>query len=195
MTCSACGFEAPAGFRFCGQCGAPLAVPVASAVEAPPQDEAERRLLTVVFCDLVGSTELSERLDPEELRDFVRAYQRLCADTIGRYGGHVAQYLGDGLLIYFGYPGAHEDDGLRAVLAGLEIAARVPALATRLPVEMAVVPAVRIGIHTGITVTGEVGAGATREWLALGEAPNIAARLQGQAGLNEVDHAAGRHRR
>lgn len=155
--------------------------------------EGERRQLTVMFCDLVGSTALSTELDPEELRDVVRAYQHTCAAVISRFDGHLAKYLGDGLLVYFGYPRAHEDDAQRAVRAGLGIVEQVSGLRFPVPGKQASRrstsdtqhPApdtrlsVRIGIHTGLVVTGEMGGGATREALAIvGETPNIAARLQ-----------------
>src|SRR5262249_12549267 len=133
--------------------------------------------LTVMFCDLVGSTALSEQLDPEELREVVRDYQKACAAVIQRFDGHIAQYLGDGLLIYFGYPTAHEDDAQRAVRTGLGIVEGLHHLNRKLahPVQ------VRIGIHTGPVVVGEMGGGRRREKLALGETPNLAARLQGVA--------------
>src|SRR5262249_51478802 len=147
--------------------------------------EAERRQLTVMFCDLVGSTALSERLDPEELREVVRAYHQVSAEAIGRFEGQVAQHLGDGLLVYFGYPAAHEDDAQRAVRTGLEILAGLQPLNARLqPTIRARLPhpiQVRIGIHTGLVVVGEIGSGGKHEILALGETPNIAARLQGLA--------------
>jgi class 3 adenylate cyclase/predicted ATPase len=140
-----------------------------------------------MFCDLVGSTALSTQLDPEELREVVRGYQRTSAAVIERFGGHIAQYLGDGLLVYFGYPIAHEDDARRAVRAGLEIVGAIKEQVTgdgdeerRQPLQ------VRIGIHTGPVVVGEMGGGAKRELLALGETPNLAARIQGQAAPNEV---------
>jgi class 3 adenylate cyclase len=124
--------------------------------DARPQtldSAAERRQLTVMFCDLVGSTALSEQLDPEELREVVRAYHETCAGVIGRYAGHAAQHLGDGLLVYFGYPAAHEDDAQRAVRTGLEILAGLPPLNARLPSTIrARLPhpiQVRIGVHTG----------------------------------------------
>src|SRR5712691_9611654 len=142
---------------------------------------AERRQLTVMFCDLVGSTALSEQLDPEELRTVVRAYQQACAEVITRFDGHLAKYLGDGLLVYFGYPVAHEDDAQRAVHAGLKIVGAMQHLNTRLQpaVGAHVSLQVRIGIHTGLVVAGEMGGGDTREPLAIvGETPNIAARLQ-----------------
>ncbi|HXG18485.1 MAG TPA: adenylate/guanylate cyclase domain-containing protein [Methylomirabilota bacterium] len=152
------------------------------------QDIAERRQLTVLFCDLVGSTALSAQLDPEELREVVRAYQETCATVIRCYDGHIAQHLGDGLLVYFGYPVAHEDDARRAVRAGLEI---IRALQSRARQQAANPPLpygrrpnslhVRIGVHTGLVVIGEIGSSAKREILALGETPNVAARLQGLA--------------
>jgi class 3 adenylate cyclase len=152
--------------------------------------EAERRQLTVMFCDLVGSTALSEQLDPEELREVVRAYHETCAGVIGRYAGHTAQHLGDGLLVYFGYPAAHEDDAQRAVRTGLEILAALSSLNARLPSTIrARLPhpiQVRIGVHTGLVVIGEIGSGEKREVLALGETPNIAARVQGVAEPNTV---------
>ena len=139
--------------------------------------EAERRHLTVMFCDLVGSTALSEQLDPEELREVVRAYQQISGKVIERYEGYIAQYLGDGILVYFGYPTAHEDDAARAARAGLGIVEAVQALDVHLPQALQV----RIGIHTGLVVVGEMGDSNRQEQLALGETPNIAARVQGKA--------------
>jgi class 3 adenylate cyclase/predicted ATPase len=139
---------------------------------------AERRQLTVMFCDLVGSTDLSGRLDPEDLREVVRAYQETAAEVIERYEGHIAQYLGDGLLIYFGFPVAHEDDAQRAVYTGLGIVEAMDTLNTRLKADYGVELALRIGIHTGPVVVGEMGGGDRHEDLALGETPNIAARLE-----------------
>lgn len=173
-----------------------------------------------MFCDLVGSTALSEQLDPEEWREVVQTYQRTCAEVINRFDGHIAQYLGDGLLIYFGYPTAHEDDARRAVRAGLEIIAalqkevasplrgegqgegekRTPLLNTPHPnflsqgeKELRTLQ-VRIGIHTGLVVIGDIGAGRQTEQLALGDTPNIAARLQGLAEPNTVVISAATHR-
>jgi class 3 adenylate cyclase/predicted ATPase len=142
--------------------------------------EAERRQLTVLFCDLVGSTQLSAQLDPEDYRAVVQEYQQTCAQVIQRHEGYLAQYLGDGLLVYFGYPVAHEDDARRAVRTGLEIVEAMRGEAGRHPLS------VRIGIHTGLVVVGEIGAGGRTEQLALGETPNIAARLQGLAEPNTV---------
>ncbi|MCI0454274.1 MAG: AAA family ATPase [Candidatus Dadabacteria bacterium] len=140
-----------------------------------------------MFCDLVGSTSLSEQLDPEELREVMRAYQEVCSEVIGRFEGHIAQYLGDGLLVYFGYPLAHEDDAQRAVRTGLEIIEEMEKLNTRLPVDIDVRLAVRLGIHTGLVVAGEMGGRKKRDLMAIvGETPNIAARLQSLAEPNTV---------
>src|SRR5262249_14407684 len=155
-------------------------------VPPPAPPEAERRHLTVLFCDLVDSTPLVSQLDPEDWRDVVRAYQDTCAKVIARFDGHIAQYLGDGLLVYFGYPRAHEDDAQRAVRAGLGIVEALGPLNIRLGQECGVQLAVRLGIHTGLVVVGEVGGGTRQEQLALGETPNLAARLQGLAAPNTL---------
>jgi class 3 adenylate cyclase len=160
--------------------------PPPAAQETPPPPDAERRQLTVLFCDLVDSTALASQLDPEDLRAVVRAYQETCAKVIARFDGYIAQYLGDGLLVYFGYPQAHEDDAQRAVRAGLGIIAALGQLNTRLGPERGVQLAVRLGIHTGLVVVGDVGGGTRQEQLALGETPNLAARLQGMAAPNTV---------
>src|SRR5438067_8155225 len=149
-------------------------VPAVSAASTPA--EAERRQLTVMFCDLVGSTPLSTRFDPEDLREIVGAYHRCVTDTVGRFGGFVAKYMGDGVLIYFGYPEAHEDDAERAARAGLALIAAVGRLATQEPLN------VRIGIATGLVVVGDlIGAGAAQERGVAGETSNLAARLQALA--------------
>jgi TOMM system kinase/cyclase fusion protein len=148
---------------------------------APRPPDAERRQLTVMFCDLVDSTALAVQLDPEDLREVVRAYQDTSAAMIQRFGGYIAQYLGDGLLVYFGYPQAHEDDARRAVRTGLDLVEALGALNARLMPQHGVRLAVRIGIHTGLVVVGEMGGGSRQEQLALGETPNVAARIQGLA--------------
>ena len=153
---------------------------------ARPVPEAERRQLTVLFCDLVGSTQFSGQLDPEDLRTVVRAYQEAAAEVIQHYEGHIAQYLGDGLLVYFGYPTAHEDDARRAVHTGLGIVQAITTLKTRLAAQYGVQLAVRLGIHTGPVVVGVMGGGGRHEHLALGETPNVAARLQNLAPANAV---------
>jgi class 3 adenylate cyclase len=160
--------------------------PSLPAPTAPLSSDPERRQLTVLFCDLVDSTALASQLDPEDLREVVRAYQDTCAKVIARFEGHIAQYLGDGLLVYFGYPLAHEDDAQRAVRAGLGIVEALGQLNTRLAQEHRVQLAVRLGIHTGLAVVGEVGGGTRQEQLALGETPNVAARLQGIAAPNTL---------
>jgi TOMM system kinase/cyclase fusion protein len=148
--------------------------------------DAERRQLTVLFCDLVDSTVLASQLDPEEWREVVRAYQTACAEVIQRFEGHIAQYLGDGLLVYFGYPQAHEDDPQRAVHAGLGMLEAMGTLNARLEQGRGVRLAMRMGVHTGLVVVGDVGGGGRHERLALGDTPNIAARLQELAAPNTV---------
>jgi class 3 adenylate cyclase/predicted ATPase len=158
----------------------------ASSHVTPSVPEAERRQLTVLFCDLADSTRLARQLDPEDLREVIRTYQATCVAVLQRFGGHVAQYLGDGLLVYFGYPQAHEDDAQRAVRTGLGILEAMGMLPTRLLRDTSVHLAVRIGIHTGMVVVGEMGSGGRHEHLALGDTPNLAARLQGLAAPNTV---------
>jgi class 3 adenylate cyclase len=145
------------------------------------EDRAERRQVTVMFSDLVGSTALSARMDPEDLREVISAYQTCVAKTVQRFGGFVAKYMGDGVLIYFGYPQAHEDDAERAVRAGLELVAAVGALKTHAPLQT------RVGIATGLVVVGDlIGSGASQEQAIVGETPNLAARLQGIAEPDSV---------
>ncbi len=148
--------------------------------QSPPAVEAERRQLTVLFCDMVGFTALSEKLDPEVLRDLIGAYRGACGGAITRYGGHVAQHLGDGVMAYFGWPLAHEDDAERALHAALEIVQAVK------HVEISEALKVRIGIATGTVVVGQSGEEGADAKLAVGETPNVAARLQGVAGTDEI---------
>jgi class 3 adenylate cyclase/tetratricopeptide (TPR) repeat protein len=140
--------------------------------------DAERRQLTVLFCDMVGSTALSARMDPEDLHEVIRRYLETCAEVIGRFDGYIGHYVGDGILVYFGFPRAHEDDPRRAVQAGLEIVEAVQALTAEVA-RPGVEIAVRIGISTGLVVAGDIGAGEFRDEMAVvGETPNLAARLQ-----------------
>jgi class 3 adenylate cyclase len=151
------------------------------ASSAPPEDRAERRQVTVMFSDLVGSTALSARMDPEDLREVISAYRKCVADTVRRFGGFVAKYMGDGVLVYFGYPQAHEDDAERAVRAGLELISALSGLKTHAPLQS------RVGIATGLVVVGDlIGSGASQEKAIVGETPNLAARLQGVAEPNSV---------
>ena len=152
----------------------------------PATPDAERRQLTVMFIDLVDSTRLSSQLDPEEYRDVVRQYQQVCTEVIQRYAGHIAQLLGDGLLVYFGYPHAHDDDAQRAIRAGLGMLAALGHLNQRLQHSNGLQLAMRIGIHTGLVVIGDMGGPGRQEQLALGEVPNIASRIEGLAAANTV---------
>jgi len=167
----------------------PLPIPAASPLPNPPPlagegrvgVEAERRQLTVMFCDLVGSTALSTRFDPEDLRELIGTYHRAVADTVGRFDGYVAKYMGDGVLVYFGYPQAHEEDAERAVRAGLAVVDTVRGLATLERLE------VRLGVVTGLAVVGDlIGAGAAAERGVVGGTPNLPARLQALAGPNSL---------
>jgi len=160
---------------------APLLAEPAARSDSKPQDTAERRQVTVMFSDMVGSTALSARMDPEDLRDIISAYQKCVAEIVHRFGGFVAKYMGDGVLVYFGYPEAHEDDAERAVRAGLELIAAVAGLNTRVPLQT------RVGIATGLVVVGDlIGSGEAQERGIVGETPNLAARLQGVAEPNKV---------
>src|SRR5215472_2356209 len=167
------------------------AVAVAATPSAAPRlaETAERRQITVLFSDLVGSTALSARMDPEDLREIISAYQKSVAEVVRRFGGFVAKYLGDGVLVYFGYPGAHEDDAERAVRAGLELIGAVRALKIGTALQT------RVGIATGLVVVGDlIGSGDAQERGIVGETPNLAARLQGLAEPNMVVIAEGTRR-
>jgi class 3 adenylate cyclase/tetratricopeptide (TPR) repeat protein len=155
--------------------------PAPTTSEPATKESAERRQVTVLFSDLVGSTALSARMDPEDLREVISAYQKSVAETVQRFGGFVAKYMGDGVLVYFGYPQAHEDDGERAVRAGLELVAAVSQMKTHAPLQT------RVGIATGLVVVGDlIGSGASQEQAIVGETPNLAARFQGIAEPNAV---------
>jgi len=155
---------------------------VETAALAPqPHDTAERRQVTVMFADLVGSTALSARLDPEDLREIISAYQKCVAESVQRFGGFVAKYMGDGILVYFGYPQAHENDAERAVRAALELIRAVAGLKSSAPLQA------RVGVATGLVVVGDlIGSGEAQERRIVGETPNLAARLQGIAEPNSV---------
>src|ERR1700722_11885394 len=181
MECPSCRAEVPEDRRFCTECAAPLPSPCPCCGCLNPlvskfcgdcgaklgPTSAERRQLTVMFCDLVGSTALASRLDPEDLRDVIGAYHHCVAETVRRFDGFVAKYMGDGVLVYFGYPAAHEDDAERAVRASLTLVDAVGDL---------------------------IGAGAAQEQAVVGETPNLAARLQALAEPNAVVIAQGTHR-
>jgi predicted ATPase/class 3 adenylate cyclase len=179
MLCPKCAFANPQSASFCTRCGASLkSGDLIPELDDQPLAQAERRRLSVMFCDLVGSTALSGQLDPEELHDLTRQYQRVCADVTTRHGGYVAQYLGDGLLVFFGYPIAHEDDARRAVRAGLDILSAISGLSARLAKSLQI----RVAVHTGLAVVGHLGDGSDPNAMSVvGETPNIAARLQSLA--------------
>ena len=161
--------------------GATVPTALSAASNAPPPTDAERRQLTIMFCDLVGSTPLSTRYDPEDLREIVGAYHRCVADTVARFAGFVAKYMGDGVLIYFGYPEAHEDDAERAVRAGLAVIDAVGRLIGPEPLNL------RLAIASGLVVVGDlIGTGSAREQAIVGETPNLAARLQALADPNVI---------
>jgi class 3 adenylate cyclase/predicted ATPase len=198
IRCASCGATSRAGARFCTKCGKTLTSDAATTPAKPADTapsslqlatSAERRQLTVMFCDLVGSTALSARLDPEDMREIIGAYHRCCADQITKAGGFVAKYMGDGVLAYFGYPEAHEDDAERAVRAGLALTDAVGQL--DVPERLQV----RAGIATGLVVVGDlVDQGDVRERAIVGETPNLAARLQALAEPNSVVIAASTRR-
>ena len=185
LLCPACGFDNEPTAKFCGGCGKPLSEAAAPEPVSVPGAlrpvGAERRQLTVMFCDLVGSTSLASRLDPEDLREVIGAFHKCVAETIDRFNGFIARYMGDGVLIYFGYPHAHEDDAERAVRAGLAIVEAVRRVPTPELLQ------VRVGLATGLGVVGDlIGSGAAQEQAVIGETPNLAARLQALAGNDEV---------
>lgn len=192
--CHGCSATVSLEARFCSMCGANLANASEpsrpksreNATRRPEAAEAERRQLTVLFADVVGATSLSGRLDPEKLRALLRAYQQVCVECVERYGGNIHQYAGDGVLAYFGFPEAHDNDAERAVLSGLEIVQGVQRMAIDLRERGEAEISVRIGVHTGMVVVGEMGAGAVREVHAIGETPNVASRVQGEAQPDSV---------
>jgi TOMM system kinase/cyclase fusion protein len=194
MVCPKCGFDNPQSLAFCGRCGSSTTVtrPFRPAEAKDSHlSQAERRQLSVMFCDLVGSTALSGQLDPEELNEVTLEYHSVCAEIIERHAGRIAQFLGDGLLVYFGYPLAHEDDAQRAVRAGLEIITAVAAARERVGKPLQV----RVAVHTGLVVIGRLGGETNPDPMAIsGETPNIAARLQSIAGPGQVVVSAATYR-
>ena len=185
-TCVTCGFENSPGARFCVECGAAVSAPAATpkpTVQPEAASDGERRHLTVLFCDLVNSTEIASHIDPEEWHQIAAQYQRSAADAVERSGGHVAKYLGDGLMVYFGWPEAHEDDAQRAVRAGLAIVEAVAELNGKIAASHNVKLAVRVGIDAGSVVIGRAG-GAEAD--VFGHAPNIASRVQTAAEPDSV---------
>lgn len=189
--CASCGSLNPPNTKFCGDCGAKLvpAAPSPASRDLAPSHSAERRQLTVMFCDLVGSTQLAAQLDPEDLREVIGTYHRCTAGTVARFDGFVAKYMGDGVLVYFGYPQAHENDAERAVRAGLALVESVRLLQT--PERLRV----RVGIATGLVVVGDLlGTGAAQEQAVVGETPILAARLQALAEPDTVVIAESTHR-
>jgi len=187
--CFYCGAVNPGGGRFCSACGASLGTYKAptGAAALTLDTAAERRQLTIMFCDLVGYTALSTQLDPEDLRELIGQYQTLVSAEVRRYDGSVARFIGDGIMAYFGYPRAHEDDAERAVLAGLNVVASVRGVPTSLGREQEGCLSVRVGIATGEVVVGDlVSEGVSERWAVVGETPNLAARLQSIAEPNSV---------
>ena len=176
--CHACGAANPPAAKYCGDCGSPLAV--AQPLAGISDSEAERRQLTVMFCDLVDSTELVSTMDPEEFAAVIRQFRSACADVVADHNGMIAQYLGDGFVAYFGYPRAHEDDAERAIQTGLDIVEAVRGLDVRDGVH------VRVGIATGLVVVGDAAGGGVAEASVLGDTPHRAARLQAEAAPDAV---------
>jgi class 3 adenylate cyclase/predicted ATPase/energy-coupling factor transporter ATP-binding protein EcfA2 len=195
VNCPICLTSNPVSAKFCMECGTSLTTtPQQETAEVDQVSNTERRHVSVMFCDLVGSTALSEQLDPEDLREMILAYREVCAEEIHRQSGQIAQSFGDGLMVYFGYPIAYEDNSQRAIRTGLNIVAQMEQLSTRLMQELGVKLQVRIGIHTGKAVIGETGRGDTYELMDIvGDTPNIASRIQGIATPNTVAISAATH--
>lgn len=178
MNCPKCQANIPDDARFCSNCGAKIEV---------RETGAERKNLTVLFSDLAGSTPLSEKLDPEDLREILGDYQTVCTSVVKRYDGYVAKFLGDGVLAYFGYPEAHEDDARRGVAAGIAIVEAMRTHSAKYKDRFGVDADVRVGVHTGLVVVGDMGRGSELESDAIvGKTPNLAARVQSAAELNTV---------
>src|SRR5215831_20930346 len=203
-SCPKCGATNEPGEDFCGDCGSALSssgagilspegassTPAAERIDESAPSTGERRHLTVLFCDLVNSTEIAARLDPEEWRDIVARYQHVAAEAVARFEGHVAQYLGDGVLVLFGYPAAHENDAERAVRTGLDIIERVSALNAGRDAERVPALAARVGIHAGSVVVADSD---NKSANVFGDTPNVAARVQAAAERNTVVVSAAVH--
>src|SRR5215472_3198100 len=206
--CPRCGAATEPAEKFCGACGGALSSNGVGMYSPPPPSGAsetqtdtgqivesapskgERRHLTVLFCDLVNSTEIAAQLDPEEWRDILARYQRVAAEAVARFEGYIAQYLGDGILAWFGYPVAHENDAERAVRTGLVIIEGVTTLNTSLDVKGLQALAVRVGIHAGPVVVGDSD---NKSANVFGDTPNVAARVQAAAERNTVVVSAAVH--
>jgi class 3 adenylate cyclase/tetratricopeptide (TPR) repeat protein len=199
IACEGCGSVNPSSYKFCGQCGHKLALPDQRAArpveisepvavyQPEPRNAPERRQISILFCDLVGSTGISRGLDPEELRDLITEYRNIVGGAVSALGGNVARYIGDGVLAFFGYPLAHENDSVRAVRAGLDIVKQMEAGGADLRRRYGHEMQVRIGVHTGVVVVGDLESGSIFERMSvMGEAPNVAARLQEMAQPNRV---------
>jgi class 3 adenylate cyclase len=176
VTCAACGRENPDGFRFCGNCGSPLTRDVVAGREV-------RKMITVVFCDLAGSTALGERLDPESLQRVLGQYFQRMREVLERHQGTVEKFIGDTVVGVFGVPRLHEDDALRAVRAAVELGAALAELNKELERDWGVTLQIRTGVNTGEVVAGSAAAGSA---LVLGDAVNVAARLEQAADPGEV---------
>ena len=197
IVCQSCGAPNRQGAKFCAKCGSELAAGTDGLLTASARaaqstlraSSADRRQLTILFCDLVGSTALAARMDPEDLREVIGTYQMCVAEIVGRFDGFVARYMGDGVLAYFGYPQSHEDDAERAMKAGLALVEAVGRL------ELSERLQTRIGIATGLVVVGDlVGCGEAQERGVVGATPNVAVRLQALAAPDFVVIAASTHR-
>jgi class 3 adenylate cyclase len=180
ILCPRCGAPVQQGQRYCGQCG--TAIELAPPGGARDGESAENRQLTIIFADIVNSTFLTDQLGAEAFRDILREYRERAAGCFQKYGGFIARFFGDGTLVYFGYPAAHEDDAWRAIQASLDVQSSLLDLSRNYLRDRAVDFRVRIAVHTGIVVAGDIrSASATERMAIIGNAPNVAARLHSNA--------------